>query len=244
MPDAYRVAPLPVLALFSGVLSKVGAYGFLRIVLPVFPAATIHFQEMILVVARRLDPLRLGDGVHADERAPDPGYSSVAQLGFITLGIFSLRPDGADGAVLQMVNHGLVVAPLMLIVVLLVARGPARRTSPRWAAWRCGRRCSPPCSWCRRWHLLAMPGSSNFMGEFYILNGVFQSKIVFAFVAAIGIALAAYYALRLYQRAMHNRRPDGIESREIGLRDGAVVAALVACIVALALYPGLILHRG
>ena len=64
--------------------------------------------------------------------------------------------------------------------------------------------------------LLAMPGSANFMGEFYILNGIFQEKIVFAFVAAIGIALAAYYALRLYQHAMHNRKPDGIESREVG----------------------------
>ena len=66
--------------------------------------------------------------------------------------------------------------------------------------------------------LLAMPGSANFIGEFYILNGIFQEKIVFAFVAAIGIALAAYYALRLYQHAMHNRKPDGIESREVGCR--------------------------
>ena len=64
--------------------------------------------------------------------------------------------------------------------------------------------------------LLAMPGSANFIGEFYILNGIFQEKIVYAFVAAIGIVLAAYYALRLYQHAMHNRKPDGIESREVG----------------------------
>ena len=91
--------------------------------------------------------------------------------------------------------------------------------------------------------LLAIPGSSNFIGEFYILNGIFQEKIVFAFIAAFGIAMAAYYALRLYQHAMHNRKPDGIESREVGLLDGAVIAGLVACIVALALYPGLILHR-
>jgi NADH-quinone oxidoreductase subunit M len=91
--------------------------------------------------------------------------------------------------------------------------------------------------------LLAMPGSSNFIGEFYILNGIFQTKIVFAFVAAIGIALAAYYALRMYQHAMHNRKPEGIESREVGLLDGAVIGGLVACIVALAFYPGLILHR-
>ena len=89
-----------------------------------------------------------------------------------------------------------------------------------------------------------MPGSANFIGEFYILNGVFQSKIVFAFVAAIGIALAAFYALRLFQRTMHNRQPDGRRVARDRLRDGAVVAPLVACIVALALYPGLILHRG
>jgi len=91
--------------------------------------------------------------------------------------------------------------------------------------------------------LLAMPGSANFIGEFYILNGIFQEKIVYAFVAAIGIALAAYYALRLYQAAMYNRKPEGIESREVGLVRGAVLTGLIACIVGLALWPGLILHR-
>jgi NADH-quinone oxidoreductase subunit M len=90
---------------------------------------------------------------------------------------------------------------------------------------------------------LAMPGSANFIGEFYILIGVFQSKIAYAFVASIGVALAAYYAIRLFQRTMHNRLPDALESREIGLRDALVLAPLVACIVALALYPGLVLKR-
>jgi NADH-quinone oxidoreductase subunit M len=90
---------------------------------------------------------------------------------------------------------------------------------------------------------LAMPGSANFIGEFYILNGLFQAKIVFAFIAISAVALAAYYALRLYIGTMHNRRPDGILSREISLRDGVVLAPLVLCILALALYPQLILHR-
>ena len=85
---------------------------------------------------------------------------------------------------------------------------------------------------------LAMPGSANFIGEFYILNGLFQAKIVYAFVAIAGVALAAFYALRLYQRTMHNRLPEGVESREISLRERLVLAPLVACIVALALYPG------
>jgi NADH-quinone oxidoreductase subunit M len=91
--------------------------------------------------------------------------------------------------------------------------------------------------------LLAMPGSANFIGEFYILNGIFQEKIVYAFIAAIGIVLSAYYALRLYQHAMHNRKPDGIESREVGPLRGAILGGLIACILALALWPGLILNR-
>src|SRR3954453_16737448 len=242
MPDAYRVAPLPALAVFSGVLSKVGAYGFLRVVLPIFPAATDHFQEVILLIA--VASILYGSVMAFTQTSVRLilGYSSVAQLGFITLGIFSLRPDGADGAVLQMVNHGLVVAPLMLIAVLLVARtGTDDITRMGGLAMR-----APVLAalfLIATMALLAMPGSSNFVGEFYILNGIFQEKIVFAFVAAIGIPLAAYYALRMYQHAMHNRKPDGIESRELGLLDGAVITGLVACIVGLAFWPGLILSR-
>jgi NADH-quinone oxidoreductase subunit M len=88
-----------------------------------------------------------------------------------------------------------------------------------------------------------MPGSANFIGELYILNGLFQAKIVYAIVASVGVALAAYYALRLYQRAMHNRAPEGVESREISRREGAVLVPLVLCIVGLALYPQLVLKR-
>ncbi|MDX6601959.1 MAG: NADH-quinone oxidoreductase subunit, partial [Solirubrobacterales bacterium] len=83
-----------------------------------------------------------------------------------------------------------------------------------------------------------------FIGEFYILNGLINAKIALAFIAGIGVALAAFYALRLYQRTMHNRLPSGVASREISWREGAVLAPLVACIVALALYPGLVLERG
>ena len=90
---------------------------------------------------------------------------------------------------------------------------------------------------------LAMPGSANFIGEFYILNGLFDAKIVFACIAISGVAMSAYYALRLYQRTMHNRKPEGVESREIGWRDGVVLVPLVLCIVGLALYPQLILKR-
>ncbi|MDQ2631787.1 MAG: NADH-quinone oxidoreductase subunit M, partial [Actinomycetota bacterium] len=170
------------------------------------------------------------------------GYSSVAQLGFITAGIFALRADGADGAILQMVNHGLVVAPIFVIVALLLERtgsediremGGLALRAPVLAAMFLIVALAT----------LAMPGSANFVGEFYILNALFQEKIVFAFVAISGVAMAAYYALRLYQQTMHNRKPEGLMSREIGVRDGLVLAPLVLCILALALYPQLVLER-
>jgi NADH-quinone oxidoreductase subunit M len=242
MPDAYRAAPLPVLALFSAVLSKVAAYGFLRIVLPVYPQATVNFQELILAIA--LAGILYGSvmAFTVTNVRLIAGYSSVAQLGFITLGIFSLRPDGADGAVLQMVNHGLVVGGIFLIVALLWERSGSEDVT------RLGGLAMRAPVLAGLFLIialanLAMPGSANFIGEFYILIGVFQSKIVYAFIASIGIVLAAYYSIRLFQRTMHNRPPENADSREISVRDAIVVAPLVACIVALALYPGLILGR-
>lgn len=242
MPDAYRAAPLPVLAVFSGVLAKVGAYGFLRVVLPLFPEATIEFQEVVLVIA--LASILYGSVMAFTQTNVRliAGYSSIAQLGFITAGIFALRADGSDGAILQMVNHGLVVAPIFVVVALLVERSGSEDIREMGGlAFR-----APILAGLFlvvTLATLAMPGSANFIGEFYILNGLFQAKIVFAIVAISGVAMSAYYALRLYQRTMHNRKPEGIESREIGFRDGIVLAPLVLCIVGLAFYPQLILHR-
>src|SRR5438270_9904577 len=119
MPDGYRAMPIEVLMVFSGVLSKVAAYGFLRIVMPLFPQAAVHFQMLMLLIA--LASVLYGSAMaftQTDARLI-AGYSSIAQLGFITLGIFSLNPQGAQGALLQMVNHGLIVTPLIFMVAVL-----------------------------------------------------------------------------------------------------------------------------
>ncbi|MEJ7876291.1 MAG: NADH-quinone oxidoreductase subunit M, partial [Solirubrobacterales bacterium] len=243
MPDAYRSAPLPVLALLSGVLPKVAAYGFLRVVFPIFPDATVQFQELVLVLA--LLSILYGSAMAFTQTNVRliAGYSSIAQLGFITLGVFSLTADGANGAVLQMVNHGLVVAPVFLIVAILAERygtedlremGGAAMRAPALAA----------LFLIVTLATLAMPGSSNFIGEFYILNGLFDEHATYALIAMAGVAMAAFYALRLYQKTMHNKLPEGVESREISLRDGSVLVPLALMIVAAALYPTFILQRG
>ena len=111
------------------------------------------------------------------------GYSSIAQLGFITLGIFSLRDEGAQGAVLQMVNHGLVVAPLFFIIALLAARAGGTDDLRRMGGLAFRAPVLAALFLIVALATLAMPGSANFVGEFLILTGVFKAKIVYAIVA-------------------------------------------------------------
>ena len=171
------------------------------------------------------------------------GYSSIAQLGFITLGIFSLTAGGANGSVLQMVNHGLVVAPIFLIIAILAERygtedlremGGAATRAPLLAV----------AVLIVTLATLALPGSATFIGEFYILNGLFDQETAYAVIATAGIAMAAFYALRMYQKTMHNRLPQGVVSSEMSVRDASVLVPLVLVIIGIALYPTLILQRG
>jgi NADH-quinone oxidoreductase subunit M len=171
------------------------------------------------------------------------GYSSVAQLGFITLGIFALNSQGAQGALLQMVNHGLVVAPLLFIVALLARRAGGSEDIRDMGGLAFRAPVLASLFLIVSLATLAIPGSSNFVGEFLILLGVFKAKLVIAVVAFTGVVMASVYALRLFIRAMHNRQGAGTQSCEIGLMDGLVLVPLVVVIVFLAVYPQLALHR-
>jgi NADH-quinone oxidoreductase subunit M len=243
MPDGYRAMPIEVLMVFSGVLSKVGAYGFLAIVLPLFPHAAVHFQTLMLLIA--LVSIIYGSllAFASTDARLIAGYSSIAQLGFITLGIFALNQQGAQGALLQMVNHGLVVAPLLFIVGLLAQRtgGSEDVRDMGGIAFR-----APVLAGLFlvvALATLAIPGSANFVGEFLILLGVFNAKLAIAIVGFTGVVLASVYALRLFIRSMHNRLGPRARSYDIAVLDGAVLAPLIAVIVFLALYPQLALHR-
>jgi NADH-quinone oxidoreductase subunit M len=237
MPDGYRAMPIEVLMVFSGVLSKVGAYGFLAIVLPLFPQAAAHFQTLMLVIA--LLSILYGSAMaftqtHARLIA---GYSSVAQLGFITLGIFALNPQGAQGALLQMVNHGLVVAPIFFIIALLAARAGGSQDIREMGGIAFRAPLLATIFLVVALATLAIPGSANFVGEFLILLGVFEAKLAIAAIAFVGVVMASVYALRLFIGAMHNRVGTGVKSRELTRMDAVVLVPLLAVIVFLALYP-------
>jgi NADH-quinone oxidoreductase subunit M len=243
MPDGYRNMPLPALAVFSGVLSKVAAYGFLRIVVQLFPDASAHFQDLLLIIA--LASILYGSAMAftTTESRLILGYSSVAQLGFITLGVFALQGDGAQGAILQAVNHGLVVAPAFLIVAYLAERAGGSEDIRDMGGLAFRAPVLAALFLIVAFANLAMPGSSNFVGEFLILFGVFESKIVIAIVAFTGVALAAVYSLRFFIRAVHNRQGPRDASRELSLREGALLVPLVAVILFFAVYPQLALHK-
>jgi NADH-quinone oxidoreductase subunit M len=174
------------------------------------------------------------------------GYSSIAQLGFITLGIFALDPEGrgAQGALLQAVNHGLVVAPLFLIAALLAARAAGSEDLRDMGGIATRAPVLATLFLIVTLATLAMPGSANFVGEFFILLGVFESKLAVAIIASTGVILASVYALRLYIRSMHNRQGPAVTSFEMSVRDGLVLVPLVLAVLAFAVYPQLALEAG
>jgi NADH-quinone oxidoreductase subunit M len=243
LPDAYRATPIPVLTLLSGVLSKVGVYGFLRIVVPILPDATVDFREILIAIA--VVSILYGSVLAFSqvEARLVVGYSSIAQLGFIVLGIFSLDPKGAQGAVMQMVNHGLVVAALFLIIAVLSQRAGGSESLERMGGIAFRAPVLAAIFLIVAFATLAMPGSPNFIGELLILFGTFEDELVYGLVASVGAVLAAVYMIRLYQRSMHNRVAPGVESRDLCPLDLATIAPLAAIVVTLGVYPQLVLDR-
>jgi NADH-quinone oxidoreductase subunit M len=243
LADAYRATPLPVLVLLSAVLSKVGVYGFLRIVLPILPDASVALQELMLVIA--VFSILYGSilAFSQDDARLVVAYSSVAQLGFIVLGIFALDDKGAQGAVFQMVTHGLVAAALFLIIGVISLRADGSESLERMGGIAMRAPVLAALFLIVSLATLAMPGSPNFVGELLILFGAFEDKIVYGLVACLGVVLAAVYMIRFFQRAMHNRAGPEVASREIGKADLVAIVPLVLIILALGVYPQLVLAR-
>jgi NADH-quinone oxidoreductase subunit M len=237
LADGYKAMPIPAVAVFSAILSKVAAYGFLRIVLPLFPYAAVHFQTLMLIIA--LVSIIWGTLVAMTQ--PDArlviAYSSVAQLGFITLGIFSLSPTGAQGALLQMANHALVTVPLFFIVAAAAARagGSEKLADMGGIAFRAP--ILATFALVATFATLAIPGSSNFVGEFQILLGVFQTKLPIAILASTGVVGAAAYALRLFIRSMHNRVGPKVTSFEVTRWEAIAIAPILLVVLVFAFYP-------
>jgi len=238
LADTYRESPSEVSAVLSGVVSKAGLYGFLRIVLPQFPGPVHDFRVPILVLAS----ISLVYGSLLAFRAPDVRgvilYSSLAQSGLIVLGLFATNDLGLDGAVLQMVNHGLISASLFLLAGMV-----ERRTSTGEFVLLGGMARGRPALATMLMAVgviaLAVPLSTAFAGEFLILAGVFRQGWVWAAVGAGAIVLAAMYILRMISGVLHQDVGSAVPAGAPDLRVGelAVVVPLVGCLLALSAWP-------
>jgi NADH-quinone oxidoreductase subunit M len=244
LPEAYRESSPEVAAVLSGVVSKAAAYGFLRIAISKFPGPTSDFRTPILVLAA----CGLIYGSLLAFRAPDLrgviAYSSLAQLGLITFGLFAVNDLGLNGAVLQMVNHGLISATLFLL-----AGGIERRAATgemaRLGGMARGRPALATMLMTTGIIALAVPGSTAFAGEFAILAGVFSTGWGWAVVGAVAIVLAAMYMLRLISAVLHQSQGPAVSDAALDLRPAelGVLVPLVACLLVLSAWPAAITDR-
>jgi NADH-quinone oxidoreductase subunit M len=239
LPLAYGEAPIVVTALMAALMSKAGVYGLLRIGVPLFPdgANTLLIPIAILaligivygsMLAWRARTMRLL-----------VGYSSLAHLGFIVLGIMVFDRMAAQGAVLQMINHGVVVAAAFTIVMML-GRGTGTEDMDRLGGLAKGAPRLAVAFLIVTMAALALPGSNAFVGEFFILGGVFRQFAWMAVIAMAGVIYAAVYMLRMYQSTM-NGPVKGVadEGRATELRrgDAIVLVPLILIMFLIALWP-------
>jgi NADH-quinone oxidoreductase subunit M len=241
LPDAYRESSPEVAAVLSGVVSKAAGYGFLFIAISVFPQPAVDLQPLLLALAAA----GLIYGSIVAFRAPDVrgviAYSSMAQMSLITLGLFALNDFGFEGAVLQMVNHGLLSGTLFLL-----AGGIERRATTgefaRLGGMARGRPALATLLMTTGIIALAVPGSTAFAGEFLILAGVFDEGWGWAIVGGVAIVLAAMYMLRLISAVLHGQVGTSVPDEALDLRPAelAVVVPLVACLLALSAWPAAI----
>ena len=243
LPDAHTEAPTAGSVILAGVMLKLGTYGFIRFGLYLFPEASTYFAPLLVT----LGTIGIIYGAIVATMQRDlkrlVAYSSVAHLGFIVLGTFAINREGISGSILQMVNHGLSTGALFLLVGMIYERRHTREI-----AQLKGLQVSAPVMagffTIVMLSSIGLPGLNGFVGEYTILLGSFVAHRWWTVVATAGVILAALYLLWAYQRVFHGT-PEGDNATmpDLRLREGLVLAPLVAGIIFLGVYPKPVLER-
>jgi NADH-quinone oxidoreductase subunit M len=228
LPDAHVEAPTAGSVILAGVLLKLGGYGFLRFSLPMFPDASHYFAPLVFALSI-IAIIYASLVALAQENAKKLiAYSSVAHMGFVTMGLFAANTQGVQGAVYQMVSHGLVSGALFLCVGVLYDRmhtyeiaayGGLVNRMPRYAVVMMVFTLAN----------VGLPGTSGFIGEFLTLIGAFQAVPWVAWFATTGIIFSAAYALYLYRRVVFGvlDKPSLMNIRDLSAREIATLAPLL-----------------
>ena len=238
LPDAYNAAPIPMLITFAGVMGKAGAYGFLRIAVPLFPQPVDWWDWRWVIPVLAVAAIIWGAlmALVQSDMKMLVSYSSVSHMGFIVLGIFSFNIQGQQGAVLQMVNHGIIIAALFLIVGWI-----ADRTGIRDRSAMAGLALRMPVMAgvfaVVTFAALGLPGLNSFVGEFMTLLGAWERAPLLAVFGAIGLVLAPIYMLRLFQGVTQGVPAGPVPRSDIQAAQVLVLAPLVLVMFAIGWYP-------
>ena len=241
LPLAYREAPVEVAAVLSAVVSKTAIYGFLRIGIPKFPEPADDLSGVILVLAGT----GLVYGSLLAFRASDLrgviAYSSMAQMGLITLGLFAFDDLGLDGAVLLSVAHALISASMFLLVGMVERRCRTGELAALGGMAR-GRPVLATVVIVAGMIALAVPGSATFAGEFLIMAGVYAQGWGYSAIVALGVVLAAMYTLRVVSAILHVKPGSAVRDEALDLRPGelALVLPMLLVLLVLSAWPALV----
>jgi NADH-quinone oxidoreductase subunit M len=238
LPDAHVEAPTAGSVILAGVLLKMGGYGFLRFSVPLFPDATVLLTPLIYALSAVAVIYTSLVALAQQDMKKLIAYSSVAHMGFVTIGIFTITQEGVQGAMFQMLSHGIVSAALFLCVGVVYDRLHTREIA------RYGGLVNnmPNYALVFMVFMLAsvgLPGTSGFIGEFLVLAGVFEVNTWVAFLAATGLILGACYMLYLYRRVVFGTitREDVRGMLDLGWREKLVFAPLLLLVFWMGIYP-------
>jgi len=242
LPDAHVEAPTAGSVILAGILLKMGGYGFLRFSIPMFPLASAEFAPLIFALSVIAIIYTSLVALAQEDVKKLIAYSSVAHMGFVTIGVFTLTLQGLQGGIFQMLSHGIVSGALFLCVGVIYDRMHTREIS---AFGGLADR-MPIYAFCFMVFTLAnigLPGTSGFIGEFLSLLGAFRINTWVAFLAAIGVILSAAYALWLYGRVIFGKleKPALKDITDLSWREVAVMTPLVVLTIIFGFYPGPIL---
>ncbi|MDA3037983.1 MAG: NADH-quinone oxidoreductase subunit M [Actinomycetota bacterium] len=243
LPDAHTEAPTAGSVILAGVMLKLGTYGYIRFGVYLFPQVAKELAPLFLTLA----VIGIVYGAIAATMQTDlkrlVAYSSVAHMGFIVLGIFVLNTQGMEGAILQMVNHGLSTGALFIMVGWIYERRHTREIAELGGLQKSAPIFAAGFTWIML-SSIGLPGLNGFVGEFLILLGGFEGARWWTVVAVSGVILAALYLLWAYQRVFHGPA-DGpnVGFPELRFSEGLVLLPLLALIVFLGIYPKPVLER-
>ena len=241
LPDAHVQAPTSGSVILAGVLLKLGGYGFLRLSIPFFDFASIYFQPFIFTLSCIAIIYTSIVALRQEDMKKMIAYSSVAHMGFVTIGLFTLTQDGVNGGYFQMISHGLVSAALFLIVGVVYERKHSRsiadysglaNTMPKYSAFF-------------MLFMLAsvgLPGTSGFVGEFLVILSTIKISIYLTIFTAVGVVVGAAYMLLLYKNINFGQVNNNLkEMKDLNFIEISYFAIISIMVVVLGIYPKILL---